>query len=355
MKRKEIVLVLYGKKYPYECFVGGERIEIYRNSTIEKAQKSPYGFYLLIAHAVMARKHIRGQKIRNLILSDKAGKLIDGVFDKAKRGVKNKNWERIGWSGEFFKKHPTGMFFQLNPSFGFMRDVDLDVKDFESQESLSVEEIDSFIDSLLGVADPYVSIKFKVTLPSGRCYKIDNYHYDGVMKTGSTARLTVYSNFPTYFLVFWINTKGKSMKLHPGIEEELTGYKTHFDPKPNIADSNSGERKLIIPSNIELGVPKGKGMGTCIVLCNPRKFDDEISKIRERIDNLLINPSFHRSFQEWSYNESKLEEKERLMKKVQKKRGFISILDANKWEKDVIDQMHGLASQIYFLHIPHNP
>ena len=353
---KTVTLIVSRNRDPisYQCC--GEKLEnLNGRPELSRAKKSAKGMYILMALTALRQKEPQADLPNYFRDKDHLQEILKSV-DETIRKAQYEPWHATGWLPIFFKKSPLGVILTMetkNPDFiiDFLDDVHIDIRDDTSKEELPPDDIRRFIDNILGITEEDVYIKFDVINSNGHSRIISNTTYKGRLFAGETIRILITSNYPVHFLVFLVDPRG-FIKCHPRIYDhpKFYDYETYLDPLP------SGERKLLIPSNNSLKVRDCRGMASCVVLINPREIQDpQIKEIMIRMGILLSSYSFHASISEWGYFDSPLEQEERPRMEPKGKMNFERCTSPSEWEAAVIDQMHGFAERINFLHIPLNP
>ena len=217
------------------------------------------------------------------------------------------------------------------------------------QTAGQVERLEEFIQTLLGDEKTTRKIYIKVDVRSsdGEGYLLDNWGHKGTLQKGDLIKLKIKSWRPAHFCVFWIDSNATTWELYPDITKDLKrdDYKTRFLMK------DDGSRSLLIPSNRTLHVNTNSGVETCIVLTKPQEFErDDVNDIKIRLDVLLEDSTFCHCTEDFGDFDTKLEDEKRPMRNSGLELGATPA--PCEWREGIIEQMHGFARNIWFLHVP---
>lgn len=360
MRFPKLILYVGADLSPYSVeFDGNEEPLDYDNRRIKVTEEGIIGFYLLIGHTLLKR-----------IKKDDA--LLPPEADKFTKPLWEMNRDKFDESSPVPWLHM--VFNGRNPNIeGFIRSrtvkgrgipeisdsLPIEIRYHECVENcnkrtLNDKELSRFYFLFLPEEFHRIRISFEVIRGrgdvAGDALTFNNYGTKGFLSYLDQVSFEITTNFPTKFLVFWINTKKEVQKLYPDLEEHAPGFRDSVDLLV------SGGRVLKIPTDgkkLPVGV-KGEGTEVCIVLLNSGKFAD-VADIETRITRFVADEFFTISRETacQDFQCYKLGKRKQEFSPITAEFGLGEKIGNEDWMAELSANLGGFAEKVCYMKIPH--
>lgn len=348
---------------PYSVeFEGNEEALDYDSRRIQASEDGIRGFYIVIGHAVFCRKVEESG-----LLPPQADEFTSAMWEmnREKDIAKISSGNSIPWLHSIFNgKNPNlerlirSQTIKKRKILVVSENLNIEIRYHEcvggmKERHLAKDELINFYYKFLPDECKKIKISLEVKCGrgniSGEVMIINNIGTNGTLSYLDQVGIEIFTNFPSKFLVFWINTRKDVQKLYPGLHKFVNGY------RDSIECFDSGGRLIKIPAEgkkLPVGV-RDEGTEVCLVLMNSGKFINE-KEIESRITKFVEDEFFFISFQKVAqdFRSFKLAKRKRKFSPIAAEMGLGEQVNNAEWMRELSANLDGFAETVCYMLIP---